>query len=63
MSGKLNVITDRLSQQWEGQPRDAGIEDGSSWIVSEDWGSERGLINDIQMTTVAEPQSVSKLIE
>lgn len=34
--GKLNVIADGLSRQWEGQPRDEGMEDGSTWTVSED---------------------------
>jgi hypothetical protein len=45
--GKLNIIADGLSRQWEGQPRDEGMEDGSTWTVSEDWETNSGLINDI----------------
>ncbi|KAG2754977.1 hypothetical protein P692DRAFT_201703156, partial [Suillus brevipes Sb2] len=40
-------IADGLSRQWEGQPRDEGMEDGSTWTVSEDWDTNSGLINDI----------------
>src|SRR6267154_2136499 len=45
--GKLNVIADGLSWQWEGQPRDEGLEDGSAWTVSEDWEAHSSIINDI----------------
>jgi len=31
--GKLNVIADGLSRQWEGQPRNIGLLDGSDWTV------------------------------
>jgi hypothetical protein len=59
--GKLNVIADRLSCQWEGQPIDAVIDDGSAWMVSEDWEANSGLINDLLLTesmTQQEPVSV-----
>ncbi|KAG2742817.1 hypothetical protein P692DRAFT_20821955 [Suillus brevipes Sb2] len=60
--GKLNVIADGLSQQWEGQPRDTGIDDGSAWTVSEDWEASSGLINDLLLTEPAtQPESVSDL--
>lgn len=50
--GKLNVIADGLSRQWEGQPRDIGLIDGSEWTVSEDWESNSGLINDLLLLSV-----------
>ena len=45
--GKLNVIADGLSRQWEGHARDIGLVDGSEWTVSEDWEANSGLINDL----------------
>jgi hypothetical protein len=62
--GKLNVIVDRLSRQWEGQPRDIGLLDGSEWTVSEDWEANMGLINDLlQISTKIEDSTASKLLE
>jgi hypothetical protein len=60
--GKLNVIADGLSRQWEGQPRDAGIDDGSAWTVSEDWEASSGLINDLLLTeSMTQQEPVSDL--
>lgn len=59
--GKLNVIVDGLSRQWEGQPRDAGLQDGSTWTVSKDWEAATGLVNDILLTTSIDEQTVKDL--
>jgi len=61
--GKLNVIADGLSRQWEGQPRNAELQDGSTWTVSEDWEAATGLVNDILLTNPIDEQTVSKLQE
>jgi hypothetical protein len=62
--GKLNVIADGLSRQWEGQPRDIGLLDGSEWTVSEDWEANMGLINNLlQISTNIEDSTASKLLE
>jgi hypothetical protein len=62
--GKLNVITDGLSWQWEGQPRDVGLKDGSEWTVSEDWEANLGLTNDILLTeSTAQQKPVRPLQE
>src|SRR6267154_4233092 len=62
--GKLNVIADGLSRQWEGQPRDIGLLDGSDWTVSEDWEARSGLVNDILFSTLTiEPQLIMSLQE
>jgi hypothetical protein len=62
--GKLNVIADGLSRQWEGQPRDIGLLDGSDWTVSEDWEASSGLVNDILFnSSTIEPQLISSLQE
>lgn len=62
--GKLNVITDGLSRQWEGHPRDVGLLDGSEWTVSEDWEANTGLINDLlQISTNIENSTASQLLE
>ena len=45
--GKLNVVADGLSRQWEEQPRDNGALDGSEWTVNEDWESNTGIVNDL----------------
>jgi hypothetical protein len=60
--GKLNVIADGLSRQWEGQPRDAGLQDGSTWTVSEDWEAEKGLVNDILLTSMIDEHTVKSLM-
>jgi hypothetical protein len=53
-----------LSQQWEGQPRDIRLLDGSDWTVSEDWEANSGLVNDILFNnSVIEPQLTTKLQE
>jgi hypothetical protein len=60
--GKLNMIADGLSQQWEGHPWDEGLEDGSNWTVSEDWEANSGLINDILTTEIStDPNMFSSL--
>jgi hypothetical protein len=61
--GKLNVIADGLSRQWEGQPRNTGLRDGSDWTVSEDWEARSGLLNDILFTSSIEPQLTTSLQE
>jgi hypothetical protein len=61
--GKLNVVADRLSRQWEGQPRDANLQDGSNWTVSEDWEATTGLTNDILMTTLEASETMVSLLE
>jgi hypothetical protein len=62
--GKLNVIADGLSRQWEGQPRDAGLQDGSEWTVSEDWEANSGLVNDILCTTeITNENTFSRLLQ
>jgi hypothetical protein len=62
--GKLNVIANGLSRQWEGQPRDIGLLDSSDWTVSEDWEANSGLVNDILFNNSAiEPQLTTKLQE
>ncbi|KAG2057633.1 hypothetical protein BDR06DRAFT_839056, partial [Suillus hirtellus] len=61
--GKLNVIADGLSRQWEGQPHDAGLQDRSMWTVSEDWEVEKGLVNDILLTSTIDEHTVRSLME
>jgi hypothetical protein len=62
--GKLNVIADGLSQQWEGQLRDVGLNDESEWTVSEEWEANLGLTNDILLTeSTAQQKPVSPLQE
>lgn len=61
--GKLNVIADGLSRQWEGQPCDAGLQDGSTWTVSKDWEAEKGLVNDILLTSTIDEHTVRSLVE
>jgi hypothetical protein len=62
--GKLNVIVDGLSQQWEGHPRDVGLLDGSEWTVSEDWETHMGLINDLlQISTNIENSTALELLQ
>jgi transposase InsO family protein len=62
--GKLNIIADGLSRQWEGQPRDAGLQDGSKWTVSEDWEANSGLVNDILCTTeITNENTFSRLLQ
>jgi hypothetical protein len=62
--GKLNVIADWLSRQWEGQPRDAGLQDGSEWTVSKDWEANSGLVNDILCTTeITNENTFSRLLQ
>ncbi|KAG2079476.1 uncharacterized protein F5147DRAFT_555253, partial [Suillus discolor] len=56
-------IADGLSRQWEGQPRDAGLRDRSTWTVSEDWETETGLINDILLTSTIDEQTVKSLLK
>lgn len=61
--GKLNVVADGLSRQWEGQPRDTNLQDGSNWTVSEDWEVVSGLTNDILMTTAETLEATVSLLE
>jgi hypothetical protein len=64
MPGKLNVIADGLSRQWEGQPQDIGLLNGSKWTVSEDWEANTGLINYLlQISTKIEDSTASKVLE
>jgi hypothetical protein len=61
---KLNIIADGLSRQWEGQPRDIGLLDGSDWTISEDWEANSGLVNNILFNNSAiKPQLTTKLQE
>jgi hypothetical protein len=61
---KLNIIADGLSRQWEGQPRDAGLQDSSKWTVSEDWEANSGLVNDILCTTeITNENTFSRLLQ
>jgi RNase H-like domain found in reverse transcriptase len=46
--GKINVVVDGLSRQWEGQL--AGREDGGNWTVNPDRDEQTGLINDVLLT-------------
>jgi RNase H-like domain found in reverse transcriptase len=46
--GKINIVADGLSRQWEGQP--AVSEDGSTWTVNPDRDEQVGLTNDILLT-------------
>jgi transposase InsO family protein len=46
--GKINMVADGLSRQWEGQP--PSEEDGSEWTVNPDRDEQVGLINDILLT-------------
>ncbi|VDC07025.1 unnamed protein product [Peniophora sp. CBMAI 1063] len=43
--GKINLVADGMSRQFENQPRIAG--DGSEWDVCEDWESATGLAFDV----------------
>jgi transposase InsO family protein len=52
--GKINVVADGLSRQWEGQPAQGG--DGSDWTVNPDRDEEIGLVNDILITLDAGTQ-------
>ncbi|KAG2101611.1 uncharacterized protein F5147DRAFT_581531, partial [Suillus discolor] len=61
--GKLNVIADGLSRQWEGQPRDAGLNNRSEWTVSEDWEANSGLTNDILLTDSMTRQKPVSLLQ
>jgi hypothetical protein len=61
---KLNIIANGLSRQWEGQPRDIRLLDGSNWTISEDWEANSRLVNDILFNNSAiEPQLTTKLQE
>jgi hypothetical protein len=46
--GKINVVADGLSRQWEGQP--PAEDDGSDWTVNPDRDEQVGLINDVLLT-------------
>jgi hypothetical protein len=46
--GKINVVADGLSRQWEGQLVQKG--DGSKWVVNPDRDEETGLVNDMLIT-------------
>jgi transposase InsO family protein len=46
--GKINVVADGLSRQWEG--RQPTGEDGSEWTVNPDRDEQVGLTNDILLT-------------
>jgi transposase InsO family protein len=46
--GKINVVADGLSRQWEGQQPTG--EDGSEWTVNPDRDDQVGLVNDILLT-------------
>ena len=59
--GKLNVIADGLSRQWEGQPRNNGLQDDSEWTVSEDWESNTGLINDMLLISPVDERIANEL--
>jgi hypothetical protein len=48
MLGKINVVADGLSRQWEGQP--AGREDRGDWTVNPDRDEQTGLINNVLLT-------------
>jgi hypothetical protein len=43
--GRINVIADRLSHQWEGQEPQEG--DGNSWTMNPDRDEVVGLVNNI----------------
>uniref|UniRef100_A0A0W0F704 Reverse transcriptase RNase H-like domain-containing protein n=1 Tax=Moniliophthora roreri TaxID=221103 RepID=A0A0W0F704_MONRR len=58
--GKLNVVADGLSRTWDGQS-DTKEGDGSEWTVSEDWESEKGLVNDLfQVAMESTPYTMLK---
>jgi hypothetical protein len=45
MPGRINVIADGLSRQWEGQEPQEG--DSNSWTVNPDRDKAVGLVNDV----------------
>ena len=57
--GKTNAAADALSWRLIGRERTAA--DGSSWAVSKDWESFKGLVND--MFEVSDEQTLTKLRE
>ncbi|KAG2742829.1 hypothetical protein P692DRAFT_201724528, partial [Suillus brevipes Sb2] len=60
--GKLNVIADSLSRQWEGHQQDIRLLGGSEWTVSEDWEFNSGLVNDLlQISTNIDTFTVAQL--
>ena len=48
MPGKINVVADGLSHQWEGQLVQKG--EGSKWVVNPDRDEETGLVNNMLIT-------------
>ncbi|KAJ8585786.1 hypothetical protein M405DRAFT_712472, partial [Rhizopogon salebrosus TDB-379] len=54
-------IADGLSRQWEGQPRNSGLQDDSEWTVSEDWEANTGLINDMLLISPVDEQIAKNL--
>ena len=48
--GKINVVADGISRADEGKERT--LTDGSTWSVSPDWETSRGLIHDVLLTSV-----------
>jgi hypothetical protein len=54
IQGKINVVTDGISQMHEGKPKMYG--DGSEWTVSKDWEAVRGLIHEIFQVSISEQE-------
>ena len=61
MPGRLNVITDRLSQASEGTTNEEG--DGNDWTVPEDWEANIGLTHNIFHITSTGTPEIAQLRE